>query len=65
MSEEKLRAEIQDLRDQVEFWRRHYGHTMEGKPAGVMAIALAAFDPRKHCRQCRSDWKSLEGDRGE
>ena len=48
-----------DLVDQVTFWRMHYGHTLNKKPAMLKLIGLGAFDPRRHCSLCEADWKSL------
>jgi hypothetical protein len=55
----QLAEKNKDYYDQIVFWRKHLRHVLEGKPVIVKAIALSVFDPRKHCRQCESDWKSL------
>lgn len=56
---DSLKIQMGNLRDQVGFWRKHCAHILQGKPVIVKAIAWGAFDPRKHCLLCESDWESL------
>ena len=52
MSEE----DVLDLKDLVEFLRRCRLH----KLCTIKMIGGMSFDPRKHCRTCSMDWRSLQ-----
>ena len=48
--------DIQEFRDLIFFLRRCRVH----KPCTIKMIGAGGFDPRKHCRICEMDWRSLQ-----
>jgi len=56
MFENVYEEDIQEFRDLIFFLRRCRVH----KSCSIKMIGAMCFDPRKHCRTCEMDWRSLQ-----